>query len=62
MIPKILKKGDNFYKLIKVYKNHVLYENINTGIKECFTKFQLGLVKEIVKPHKEARKGGACKH
>lgn len=62
MIPKILIKGENRYKLIKVYKNHVLYENINTGVKECFTKFQLGLVKEIVKPQRQANKGGICKH
>ena len=62
MIPKILIKSENRYKLIKVYKNFALYENIKTGVRECFSLFTLGLVKEIVKPEREANKGGICKH
>lgn len=62
MIPKKLKKGDRKYKLVKIYNDFVLYEDIETGVKECFTKFQLGLIKEEVKPERQANRGGIIKH
>ena len=62
MIPKILKYNNKTYKLIKTYTNTALYEDVKTGVKESFTKFQLGLVKEKVKPEREANKGGIIKH
>lgn len=62
MIPKILKYNNRVYKLIKEYTNIALYEDTKTGVKESFTKFQLGLVKETVKPSREANRGGIIKH
>jgi hypothetical protein len=62
MIPKILKYNNRVYKLIKTYTNIALYEDTKTEVKESFTKFQLGLVKEKVKPEREANKGGIIKH
>lgn len=62
MIPTILNYNNRTYKLIKIYTDIVLYEDIATGVKESFTKFQLGLVREIVKPEREANKGGIGKH
>ena len=51
-IPKILKKNNRKYKLLKIYKNYVLYEEEWTGYKECFSKHELGLIKEQEKPKK----------
>lgn len=62
MIPKILIKGDIRYRLIKIYNDFVLYENEKTGARECFTKFQLGLVKEKVKPQREANRSRIRKY
>lgn len=45
-IPKILKKNNRKYKLLKIYKTYVLYEDIETKAKECFTKHELGLIKD----------------
>lgn len=62
MIPKILIKNEVRYKLVKIYKDFVLYENEKTGAKECFSKFSLGLIKEKVKPERQANRGGIIKH
>ena len=51
-IPKILRKNSRKYKLLKIYKNYVLYEEEWTGYKECFSKHELGLIKEQEKPKK----------
>lgn len=41
------------YKFIdKCNDNLFLYEEVNLKYKRCFTKFDLGLVKETVKPPK----------
>lgn len=61
MIPMILRYNNKEYRLIKEYTDVVLYEDTATGIKECFTKYQLGLVKEVVKPKREANRGGMGK-
>lgn len=45
-IPKILKKNNRKYKLIKIYENYVLYEETKVGYKECFNKHELGLIKD----------------
>lgn len=62
MTPKILKYNNKIYKLIKTYTNIALYEDTKTGVKESFTRFQLGLIKEVVKPGRQANKGGIIKH
>lgn len=51
-IPKKFKKNNRKYKLVKIYKNYVLYEEEWTGYKECFNKQDLGLIKEQEKPKK----------
>ena len=61
MIPMILTYNNKIYELVKVYNDVVLYRDKKTGVKECFTKFQLGIVKEVIKPEKEANRGGMCK-
>lgn len=49
-IPKIVRKNGRKYKLLKIYETYVLYEDIETKVKECFNKQELGLVKEKEKP------------
>lgn len=61
MIPKYVKRKDNTYEFVKEYKSFVLYEEVNTKVKECFTKFQLGILEEQIKPEKHANKGGIVK-
>lgn len=50
-IPKILKKNNKTYKLLKIYENYVLYEETKTKHRECFIKHELGLVKKKEKPY-----------
>lgn len=45
-IPKILKKNNKTYKLIKIYETYVLYEEVWFGYKECFNRQDLGLIKD----------------
>lgn len=52
-IPKILKKNNRKYLLVKIYDNYVLYEEEWTGYKECFMKHELGLIKEKEKPDRK---------
>lgn len=61
-MPKKFKKKGIIYKLIKLYDNFGLYQNVSNGTRECFTEFQLGVLQEKVKPDKEANKGGAIKY
>lgn len=52
-IPKIISKNNHEYIFVKqVNKNLFLYKDMLYGYSECFTKFDLGLVKEIVPPPK----------
>ena len=48
-IPKTIKKKNQKYMFVKEYKDFVLYEDMWTGIKECFHKHELGLIKEKAK-------------
>lgn len=45
-IPKILKKNNRKYKLVKIYETYVLYEDTETKAKECFMKHELGLIRD----------------
>lgn len=45
-IPKILKKNNRKYRIVKIYENYVLYEEIEVGYKECFMKHELGVIKD----------------
>lgn len=49
-IPKIISKNNHEYILVKEYPNHVLYMDMLTHTRECFTRHELGMIKEIVKP------------
>ena len=49
-IPKIINKNGHEYIFIKECPNFILYQDMLTGVKETFQKYDLGLVKEIVKP------------
>ena len=49
-IPKIISKNNHEYILVKVYPNHVMYMDILTHTRECFTIHELGMIKEMVKP------------
>ena len=50
-IPKTISKNNREYIFEKQINNNVfLYKEKICGYKECFTKFDLGLVKEIIKP------------
>lgn len=47
-IPKIISKNNHEYILEKEYQNFIMYKDMITGVKECFNRQELGLVKEIV--------------
>ncbi len=44
-IPKIFSKDNHEYILIKEYKNFIMYEDMITHCKECFSRQELGLIK-----------------
>ena len=45
-IPKVISKNNNQYIFVKEYADFVLYKDLLTGVKECFSKFDLGLIQE----------------
>ena len=45
-IPKTITRNDRKYTFIKKYPNIFLYED-EYGIKECFSKYDLGLIQSI---------------
>ena len=49
-IPKVISKNNHEYILVKEYPNFILYKDLITGVKECFTLYQLGLIRETIKP------------
>ena len=49
-IPKIISKNNHEYILIKEYKNFIMYQDMVTGVKECFNRQALGLVTEMIAP------------
>lgn len=52
-IPKKIIKDKKEFKLIKEYKHYGLYET-STGYKECFDRFDLGLMpKQYVRGNSE---------
>lgn len=52
-IPKIISKNNHEYIFVKqVNKNMFLYKDMLYGYNECFTKFDLVMVKEIIEPPK----------
>lgn len=55
-IPKIISKNNHEYILVKEYPNHILYMDMLTHAKECFSRQELGMVKEIIPGDKKLRK------
>ena len=52
-VPKIFSKNNHEYIFVKqVNKTMFLYKDMLYGYNKCFTKFDLGMVKEVVKPPK----------
>ena len=49
-IPKIISKNGHEYIFVKEYPNFILYKDMITGVKETFQRYDLGLVKEKIKP------------
>lgn len=60
-VPKILKRENKKYILEKIYSNFALYTDLDTGIRECFTFYELGMIEEMIEPYKPAYKGGEIK-
>lgn len=56
-IPKYIKKNNRKYIIEKIYENYIMYKDIETGIKECFHRQELGLIKGI-KVNQEGRLKG----
>lgn len=54
-IPKVISKNNHEYILVKEYPNFILYKDLLTGVKECFTLYQLGLIEEEVKPDRKVQ-------
>jgi len=52
-IPKIISKNNREYILVKEYEKYVRYKDMITDTMICFDKQELGLVKEIIKPHRK---------
>lgn len=54
-IPKIISKDNHEYILEKEYKSFIMYKDMVTGVKECFNRQELGLVKEQVEGSKKLK-------
>lgn len=50
-IQRYIDKNNRRYTLVKIYKNFIMYEDEH-GVKECFSRHELGLLKEQLKPSK----------
>lgn len=48
-IPKKITTKGKEYIFVKEYARYILYQNIQTGTKECFTKLELGLIRKLRK-------------
>jgi hypothetical protein len=49
-IPKIVNKNNRKYIFVKEYNDFIRYKDIITGCMMCFSRFELGLVKETIQP------------
>jgi len=46
-IPKIIRKNNREYIFEKIYPNFIMYRDKKIGVKENFTRQELGLIKEV---------------
>lgn len=45
-IPKIISKNRHEYIFVKEYPNFIMYKDMLTGVNECFSRHELGLIKK----------------
>ena len=45
-IPKIITSKGKQFILVKEYPNFIMYKDMLTGVKECFNKQELGILKK----------------
>jgi hypothetical protein len=45
-IPNRIRVNDRKYIFIKEYERYILYQDKETGFKECFNRQELGLIKK----------------
>lgn len=50
-IPKIVSKNKREYIFVKEYPTYIRYQDTITGCMVCFTKHELSLITETVKPN-----------
>lgn len=55
-IPKTIRKNNHEYMFEKEYPNFIMYKDMMTGVKECFSKHELGLLKEEIPKTKNFQK------
>lgn len=55
-IPKNIRRDGRKYKFVKKYPNYYMYQDVETGVKEYFQAFDLGLVEEKITPQKANQK------
>ena len=63
-IPKVISKNNHEYIFTKQYPNYVLYVDLLTGVKECFSYHELGMIKDVLKGRKwrNLRPERVCKY
>lgn len=55
-IPKIIRKGNSTFEFVKkVHDNMYLYQEQKAGYKVTYSRFDLGLLQEQVKPEIEKK-------
>ena len=50
-IPKTIINRNRRYKFIKEYPNFILYQDVETGVREAFKRSDLGMVEHTIKTH-----------
>lgn len=55
-IPKNIRRDGRKYKFVKKYPNYYMYQDVETGVKECFQPFDLGLIEKNKEPVKQPKK------
>ena len=52
-IPKFIRKNNHKYRFVRRCNKYIfLYEDVVSGHKECFSRFDVGMIKEIKLLHK----------
>ena len=55
-IPKNIRRDGRKYKFVKKYPNYYMYQDVETGVKECFQAFDLGLIEKNKESVKQPKK------